>query len=95
MKSHFRIHQVSRPFSCSRCEQHFLRKHDLNRHEKIHRGIKSYFCHRCKKGFIRKDALRRHENMMPEVRRFRCVFQGEKNSHDSGKKPRDRQTPKD
>ncbi|TPX55259.1 hypothetical protein PhCBS80983_g05478 [Powellomyces hirtus] len=66
-RSHFRIHQVTRPFICTVCNQQFLRKHDLNRHERIHAGIKPFRCGRCGKGFVRKDALRRHENMSPEA----------------------------
>ncbi|KAJ3007727.1 hypothetical protein HKX48_008963 [Thoreauomyces humboldtii] len=72
-RSHFRIHQVTRPFICNICNQQFLRKHDLNRHERIHAGIKPFRCVRCGKGFVRKDALRRHENMVPDIQKFRCV----------------------
>ncbi|KAJ3178176.1 hypothetical protein HDU87_003728 [Geranomyces variabilis] len=72
-RSHFRIHQVIRPFICNVCNQQFLRKHDLNRHERIHAGIKPFRCDRCGKGFVRKDALRRHENMVPDIQKFRCV----------------------
>ncbi|KAI8591376.1 hypothetical protein BDZ88DRAFT_379938, partial [Geranomyces variabilis] len=49
-RSHFRIHQVIRPFICNVCNQQFLRKHDLNRHERIHAGIKPFRCDRCGKG---------------------------------------------
>ncbi|KAI8920180.1 hypothetical protein DFJ77DRAFT_424524, partial [Powellomyces hirtus] len=49
-RSHFRIHQVTRPFICTVCNQQFLRKHDLNRHERIHAGIKPFRCGRCGKG---------------------------------------------
>ncbi|KND02661.1 uncharacterized protein SPPG_08955 [Spizellomyces punctatus DAOM BR117] len=72
-RSHFRIHQRTRPFVCKVCSQQFLRKHDLNRHERIHAGEKPFRCRRCGKGFVRKDALRRHENMIPEIQKFRCV----------------------
>ncbi|KAJ8324782.1 hypothetical protein O5D80_007010 [Batrachochytrium dendrobatidis] len=73
-RSHYRVHQSTRPFECSICTQSFLRRHDLNRHARIHLGLKPFKCSRCGKGFVRKDALRRHLNMDPLVQRFRCAL---------------------
>ncbi|EGF81773.1 hypothetical protein BATDEDRAFT_7454, partial [Batrachochytrium dendrobatidis JAM81] len=49
-RSHYRVHQSTRPFECSICTQSFLRRHDLNRHARIHLGLKPFKCSRCGKG---------------------------------------------
>ncbi|KAI8886254.1 hypothetical protein K501DRAFT_124127, partial [Backusella circina FSU 941] len=47
-------------YSCSYCQRHFSRRHDLERHTRVHTGIKPYKCPACNKCFARSDARRRH-----------------------------------
>ena len=57
---HMRIHQDSRPFSCTICDMKFKREGDLTRHRIKHQGIKPFSCTVCSKQFTRKDNLRVH-----------------------------------
>lgn len=65
---HYRIHHVSRSFTCSTCCLGFLRIIDLNRHMVTHAA----YCLRC--GVNREYALRRHESLRSLVRQASQIF---------------------
>ncbi|KAJ3120853.1 hypothetical protein HK100_012627 [Physocladia obscura] len=49
-----------REFKCSLCDNRFLRKQDMKRHEVTHTRVKRFLCAVCGAGFARNDALARH-----------------------------------
>ena len=57
---HFRSN-VSKNFVCTRCNKHFTRKFDLQRHMKIHAREKEFQCSTCTKTFHRCDKKLQHE----------------------------------
>ncbi|KAJ3396151.1 hypothetical protein HDU92_003823 [Lobulomyces angularis] len=63
MKSHLKIHNTERSFTCDICSTAFRRSHDLKRHiQSLHDVIKKWGCVTCGKRFARTDALKRHIN---------------------------------
>ncbi|KAJ5768868.1 hypothetical protein N7520_003427, partial [Penicillium odoratum] len=42
LRSHLRVHETNRPFSCEFCQKSFARKNDCNRHRKIHLGTRDW-----------------------------------------------------
>ena len=48
-------------FVCTRCNKHFTRKFDLQRHMKVHAREKEFQCSTCTKTFHRRDKKLQHE----------------------------------
>ena len=61
-----------KPFACNYCENSFIRKIDLVRHERTHTGEKPYSCHVCDKSFGEKCYLVKHERTHSDVKPYSC-----------------------
>ncbi|TPX65683.1 hypothetical protein CcCBS67573_g08060 [Chytriomyces confervae] len=70
LKSHLNEHTNTRPYPCNDCNQRFIRKHDLSRHERSVHALQdgeggSLACSECGKEYSRLDAVRRHQRGCP------------------------------
>ena len=72
MQTHRRIHTGSKPFECSRCDQHFVQQSQLNQHRRSHEGIRPYACPQCPESFIQLCHLKQHIKIHTGERPYAC-----------------------
>ena len=54
-----KIHTEVKLYECNKCDQSFVERADLIKHQKTHIDKKSYQCKKCEKQFLLKDNLKK------------------------------------
>lgn len=63
LKSHVKLHSLTKDFSCEECNLSFRRLPDLYRHQRsVHSAFNPHVCFLCNKKFPRADSLKRHQS---------------------------------
>lgn len=80
LKSHMRIHDTSKPFSCTICKKSFYTKWNLGLHQWTHvsRTHMPFKCKSCNRGFYSANEYQAHIRSHRNIRPYTCNYCGRK-----------------
>ena len=74
LKTHILVHKGEKPFPCSKCDETFRSKAQLNFHIKGHHSDieRPFRCDQCGRGFVKRDSLKYHMYSHTGEKPYKC-----------------------